>query len=198
MNRQDEINKAAGQVLRDRMQENYFKIFAYYSDHKEEILSDLTQQISCMINQAKIQQETQGKQPIRYVAANFLLSSAITGSFDFKISLMDSLSFLDPIECCIYWSPKWIFAPAEDDKTNLWNQLRKEYVRLRPFELDTIWRIYIYAFYYSITGMFFAENLKTAAINGGLAQLDLIQETQFIFGGLMDRFAVIDTWERGA
>lgn len=30
MNRQDEINKAAGQVLRDRMQENYFKIFAYY------------------------------------------------------------------------------------------------------------------------------------------------------------------------
>lgn len=59
MNRQDEINKAAGQVLRDRMQENYFKIFAYYSDHKEEILSDLTQQISCMINQAKIQQETQ-------------------------------------------------------------------------------------------------------------------------------------------
>lgn len=46
--------------------------------------------------------------------------------------------------------------------------------------------------------MFFAENLKTAAINGGLAQLDLIQETQFIFGGLMDRFAVIDTWERGA
>ena len=53
MNRQDEINKAAGQVLRDRMQENYFKIFAYYSDHKEEILSDLTQQISCMINQAK-------------------------------------------------------------------------------------------------------------------------------------------------
>ena len=55
MNRQDEINKAAGQVLRDIMQENYFKIFAYYSDHKEEILSDLTQQISCMKKQTKIQ-----------------------------------------------------------------------------------------------------------------------------------------------
>ena len=198
MNRQNEINKAASQILSDRMQNNYLKVSSYYNDHKADILSDLKQQIFSLINQAKAQQELHKKRQIQYVAASFLLSSTITESFDFQISLMDDLNFLDPIEGCIYWSPKWIFSPAEDDKTIVFNKLKKEYVQLRAFEIDSIWRAYICGFYYNIAGMFFAENLKTAAINGGLERLNLSQEIQFIYGGFMDRFAVIDTWERGA
>lgn len=198
MNRQDEINKAAAQILDERMQDNYLKVSSYYNAHKGNILSEFKQQIISLLNQAKMQQETHGKRPIQYVAASFLLSSTITESFDFQLSLMDDLYFLDSIECCIYWSPKWIFSPVNDDKTALYSKLKKDFVRLHDFELDSIWRAYICGFYYNLAGLFFAENLKAVIIAGGLEKLNLAQGVQFIFGGLMDRFAVIDTWERGA
>lgn len=197
MNRQDEINKAAAQILNERMQDNYLKVSSYYNDHKGSILSDFKQQIISLLNQAKMQQETDGKRPIQYVAASFLLSSTITESFDFQLALMDDLNFLDPIESCIYWSPKWIFSPANDDKKALSSKLKKNFVRLHDFELDSIWRAYICGFYYNLAGLFFAENLKTVTIAGGLEKLSLAHEVQFVFGGLMDRFAVIDTWEKG-
>ena len=94
MNRQDEISKAATQILNERMQDNYLKVSSYYNAHKGSILSDFQRQIISLINQAKMQQETHGKQPIQYVAASFLLSSTITESFDFQLSLMDDLNFL--------------------------------------------------------------------------------------------------------
>ena len=194
MDRQDEINETATQVLNGRMQENYFKICSYYNDHKKEILSDFKHHISCVVDQAYMQQEKQGKRPIRYVAASFLLSSTITESYDFQISLMDDQNFLDPIECCIYWSPKWIFVPVKDDRATLISMAKKEHIRLHTYELDSIWRAYVCGFYYNLAGLFFAENLKKAAIAGGLEKLNLAQEVQFVFGGIMDRFAVIDTW----
>lgn len=197
MNRQDEINKAATQILNERMQDNYLKVSSYYNDHKASILSNFKQQIISLLNQAKMQQETCGKRPIQYVAASFLLSSTITESFDFQLSLMDKLNFLDSIESCIYWSPKWIFSPVNEDKKALSSKLKKEFVRLHDFELDNIWRAYICGFYYNLAGLFFAENLKTAVIVGGMEKLSLVQEVQFVFGGFMDRFTIIDTWERG-
>ena len=71
MNRQDEINKAATQILNERMQDNYLKVSSYYNDHKGSILSNFKQQIISLLNQAKMQQETCGKRPIQYVAASF-------------------------------------------------------------------------------------------------------------------------------
>ena len=53
MNRQDEINKAATQILNERMQDNYLKVSSYYNDHKGSILSNFKQQIISLLNQAK-------------------------------------------------------------------------------------------------------------------------------------------------
>lgn len=196
MNREKEILEIARQVLLERTQTNYRIICESYNKDKEKILADFYQAIHHLILLTQTKQREFGKKAIKYVAASYLLSSSITRSFEFQLSLFDDQYFADPIESCVYWTPKWLFESVASDWDILLRSVKSKVVRLHPYELDFIWRSYICEFYNGLALFFFAEHLKTAAIKEDLKILALSDEVLFTYGGYMDHFIQIDTWKR--
>lgn len=191
MDRQEEIFEIAQQVLLAQSQINYEKICETYN--KDKILADFYQTIHHLIVLTQVKQKESAKRAIKYVAASYLLSSSITKTFEFQLSLLDDQYFCDPVESCLYWSPKWIFETVTSDWDVLIKAIKARVVRLHPYELDFIWRSYICEFYDGLTFLFFAEHLKNAAIEGDLRSLCLSDEVLFTCGGYMDHFIQIDT-----
>lgn len=196
MNREKEILEIARQVLLERTQTNYRIICESYNKDKEKILADFYQAIHHLILLTQTKQREFGKKAIKYVAASYLLSSSITRSFEFQLSLFDDQYFADPIESCVYWTPKWLFESVASDWDILLRSVKSKVVRLHPYELDSIWRSYLCEFYNGLAFLFFAEHLKKAAIGGGLRMLALSNEIFFAYGGYMDYFIQIDSWKR--
>ena len=92
--------------------------------------------------------------------------------------------------------PKWLFATVESDWEILLNSVRSKVIRLHQYELDAIWRSYIFEFYNGLAALFFAEHLKNAAIDREMESLSLADEVFFTYSGYMDRFIKLDTWKR--
>lgn len=196
MDRNKEITEIARRVLLEQSQINYEKICETYTKDKEKILADFYQVIRHLIVLTSVKQKESAKKAIKYVAASYLLSSSITKTFEFQLSLLDDQCFFDPVESCTYWTPKWIFETVMSDWDILLRSVKSSVIRLHPYELDFIWRSYICEFYNGLTFLFLAEHLKKAAIEGGLRSLALVNEVFFTCGGYMDRFVQIDTWKR--
>lgn len=192
LERTEQISKVAEQVLIELTQRNYEKICEYYNTNKDAIISDFYDAVHKLISLTKEHQNSFCKEAVQYVAVSYLLSSTITKSYEFQLSLMSEQYFLDPIESCVYWSPRWLFADVDKDWDVLFNRVRKDIIRLHPYELDQIWRSYICSFYYGLTALFVAEHVKAAAILGGLENLRLAREVSFIYGGIMDQFVQLD------
>ncbi len=197
MERAEQISTVAEQILMELAQRNYEKICKYYNSNKDAILSDFYDVIHGLITLTKEHQDSLGKAAIQYVSISYLLSSTITKSYEFQISLMSEHYFLDPIESCVYWSPHWLLADVDKDWDMLFSMVRKEIIRLHPYELDRIWRSYICSFYYGLTAFFVAEHIKAAAISGGLENLRLVDEVSFIYGGIMEQFVQLDILKTG-
>ena len=102
MDRQDAIFKFAQVVLQERAQSRYQQICEDYTANKQQIVNDFYQAVGQLIALTKRQQTERQKQPIRYVAALYLFSSAITKTYEFQLSLFDERYFLDPTESCVY------------------------------------------------------------------------------------------------
>lgn len=192
MERAEQISEVAEQVHMELTQRNYEKICEYYNANKDAIVSDFYDAINRLITLTKEHQNSFCKKAVQYVAVSYLLSSTITKSYEFQLSLMSEQYFLDPIESCIYWSPHWLFTDVDKDWNMLFSRVRKEIIRLHPYELDRIWRSYICSFYYGLTALFVAEHIKAAAISGGLEDLRLAKEVSFIYGGIMNQFVQLD------
>ena len=197
MERAEQIGEVAEQVLLELEKSNYAKICEYYNKNKDAIVADFSEAIHRLINLALEHQKSFGKGAVQYVSVSYLLSSTITKSYEFQLSLMSEQYFLDPVESCVYWSPHWLFADIDKEWDILFSKVRKEIIRLHHYELDRIWRSYICGFYYGLTALFAAEHIKAAAISGGLEALRLAEEVSFIYGGVMDQFVRLDVLRTG-
>lgn len=195
MDRQEQIFQLARQVLHQRTQTTYPRICQDYNKHKQVLLRDLHQSVGHLIEQARSQQSECGKGPIQYVTTSYLLSSAITGSYEFQLSIQDEQYFLDPVECSADWRPSWLFSYAEEDLAAVLTALQRKIPRLRPYELDALWRAYVCEFYYGLAGLFLAEHMKAVAEAEGLCHLQVKDEVLFVFGGLMDQAVQLDIWK---
>lgn len=195
MDRREHIFQLAKQALQQRTQTTYRRICQDYNNHRQAILGDFYQSIRCLIAKAKKLQSEHGKGPVKYVTASYLLSSAITGSYEFQLSIQDEQYFLDPVECSVDWRPSWLFSYAEEDRAAVHAFVGKEVPRLRPHELDALWRAYVCEFYYGLAGLFLAEHMSAAAEAEGLRRLHLMDEVLFVFGGFMDHAMQLDAWK---
>lgn len=187
MNREEKIIEIAKRVFNERYPASYEQICENYKKHNEQILADFYQCVRKLIHLTQKRQTACKKGPIRYFAAAYLLSSTLTETFDFQLSLLDEQYYLDPIESCIYWHPSFLFVNLAADKEELVRAVDREMIRVHSYELDMVWRSYVCEFYYVLAGLFFAENVKSAALAGGMNELTLTEEVQFVYGGVMDR-----------
>ena len=192
MERKEQISEVAWSILNNQCKVSYLQLQRNFDTNKTNILAEFEQVILNLITATQQQQLLEGKGAIKYFAASFLLSSTITETWEFRLSLLDDQQFLDPVESCVYWSPNWITSVLVSDKNTLLTEMKKKIVRLHSYEVDPIWRAYVCGFYYALVGDFFARYLKNAAVKANLDILDTKNVVEFIFGGFMDRTAQID------
>lgn len=192
MERKEQISKIAWSILCDQCKISYSQLQEIFDTNKADILTEFEQVISKLISSTRQQQLSEGKRAIKYFAASFLLSSTITESWDFQLSLLDDQQFLDPVESCVYWRPSWIAPLLENDKNILLTEMQKRTIRFQSYEVDSIWRAYVCAFYYALVGDFFAKYLKKTVKKSNFDILTAENEVEFIFGGFMDRTTQID------
>ena len=196
MTRQEKIDETAREFLKTHSQTRYKTLCMKYNSEKFQIINELCCIVSQLVSMAKRQQENLQKQTIKYLTASYLLSSTITKSYDFQLALYDNRYYLDPTETSLYWRPQWMFSDIDEDRVALEKAVRQKCVRLQEYELDEVWRSYIHTFYYGLAGFFFAENIKMAAMNGKLTELQTEDQVVFLFDGIMDQPVQIDVWER--
>lgn len=192
MERKEQISEVAWSILNNQCKASYLQLQRNFDTNKTNILAEFEQVILNLITATQQQQLLGEKRAIKYFAASFLLSSTITETWDFRLSLMDDQQFLDPVESCVYWSPSWIAPVLANDKNMLLSEMKKRIIRLHSYEIDPIWRAYVCGFYYALVGDFFARYLKNAAVKANFDILDTENVVEFIFGGFMDRTAQID------
>lgn len=193
MERREQISKIAWSILCEQCKISYQQLQINFDANETDILSEFEQVILNLITTTQKQQLLQGKRAIKYFAASFLLSSTITETWDFQLSLLDDQQFLDPMESCVYWSPSWIVPILANDKDILLTEMKKRIIRLHSYEVDPIWRAYVCGFYYALVGDFFAKHLKNTSVKANFDILATENTVEFIFGGFMDRTAQIDT-----
>lgn len=192
MERKEQISEIAWSILHDQCNISYLQVQKDFEANQANIFAEFEQVLFKLVNTTRQQQLSGGKKAIKYFAASFLLSSTITESWDFQLSLLDNQQFLDPVESCVYWRPSWLIPALENDKNILLSEMKKRIIRLHSYEIDPIWRAYVCGFYYAIVGDFFAKHLKKTAKKAGFDILAKEDEVELIFGGFMDRTAIID------
>lgn len=192
MERREQISEVAWSILSDQCKVSYLQLQQNFNANATNILAEFEQIIHSLITATQQQQLLEGKRAIKYFAASFLLSSTITETWDFRLSLLDDQQFLDPVESCVYWSPSWMAPVLANDKNILLSEMKKRIIRLHSYEVDPIWRAYVCGFYYALVGDFFAKHLKNIAVKASLDILKRESIVEFIFGGFMDRTVQID------
>lgn len=196
MTRQEKIDEAAKEFLNTYIPIRYKKLCLKYNSEKVQIINDLGCTVSQLVGLARWQQDNLQKKAIKYFATSYLLSSVITGSYDFRLALFDDRYYLDQTETSVYWSPRWMFSYIDEDRAALEKAVRQKCVRLQEYELDEAWRAYVHTFYYGLAGFFFAENIKAAAMNSEISELHIEDQIIFLFDGIMDHPVQIDMWKR--
>jgi len=187
MERKEKIIEIARQVFQQRSEIAIEEIKQEYLVNGNKIRQDLQRAMTELIQIAKRQQVQSGKGTIQYVLISYLYSSAITKSNAFQIALLDERNYLDPVDTSVYWCPDFIYRPVEQDMLCLREAVDKVLIRVKPHELDAARRGYICAFYHAVAGLFFIETAEEAVVNGGIRQLDLHDEVQFLLGDLLDQ-----------
>lgn len=192
MERKEQISEVAWSILNNQCKASYLQLQRNFDADETNILAEFEQVIHTLIKATQRQQSLEGKGIIKYFAASFLLSSTITETWDFRLSLLDDQQFLDPVESCVYWSPSWMIPVLGYNKNILLTEMKKRIIRLHSYEVDPIWRAYVCGFYYALVGNFFAKHLKKTALKANLNILKTDNAVEFIFGGFMDRTTQID------
>lgn len=133
---------------------------------------------------------------ICYLCVEFLLSSIVTRSYDFQISLYDERLHLDPKLCAVYWRPPILFDEAEEDMEVILRELKLKVIALRPDEAEESRKAYILMFHYLLLEMFMEEYLKDTVLKSGLCELGKGRSVELLYGGYMDNMKLIGRLEQ--
>lgn len=185
MSRIDDMRTFAKELLSPRF-ETRLKVFQKDSIEYTDMTREYRKAMSEIVQHALLSQQS-GKFGIaKYLSIFYLRSSVITGSYEFAISITNERYCLDPFGQFIFWCPKQIFANIAEDIDFFEKAARKQWVRIRPYEIEEIKRLYVND-YYRLAAFFFGEETMSAALVAGIEQLKREHELKFLYGGYMDQ-----------
>lgn len=175
------------------------KLKKLVKDNEQNVIlnTEYSEVIAQFIQQAKQKQRDGLLGIVEYFSISYLYCSAITQTYEFKLSLMNQRLFLDEEAHTAYWSPTLIFDTIDNDMQMYMTEARKKWVRIRPFEFDDVRRAYVEKYNW-MAGMFFAGKTLDAALKAGIEELEREQELKFLFGSHMDRQILFSTLRKAA
>ena len=133
---------------------------------------------------------------ICYLCIEFLLSSIVTRSYDFQISLYDERLHLDPKPCVVYWRPPLLFDKAEEDMEDMLRELKSKVIALRADEAEESRKAYLLTVHYLLVEMFVEVYFKDTVLKSGLCELAKGKSVELLYGGYMDKMKLIGRLEQ--
>lgn len=196
MTREQKILATAAPILEELVKTSFGWISEEVKKNKEKILSELLKILNTL-GEASMHLQCDGKKgDAEYLCIEYLLSSAITKSYDFQISIYDENFHLDSANCATYWSSLIMFDRVDDDMEVLFNNIANKFMELKRYELDEIRRAYISLFHNKLIGLFLIENIKDIVLKSNIPLLNTHGAIQVLYGGFMDQMILIDKIER--
>lgn len=151
---------------------------------QETILTDLKNTFDQLFVQAEQQQTENRKDKARYIVVSHLYSGFVSGSYEYRIDILDESMYLDTQECCVYWQPRFLFPYTEADHQWFKTMLRKKYIRLRNYEIRKVeWNYQFY--YHSIIYHLLKNMVNEIERMESFIHMQKTDETLFLFGEYM-------------
>lgn len=175
MNRIDMVMDEAAKLYQKRFAESCQEIQRELEkkwDRLEEELRVLLEQLAW---KAKAMHQDGRKGMGKYLMISHLYSSFLSGSYEYRIEILDENMYLDQQECCDYWSPSILIPYIEGDHEYLRKAMSERYVRLREYESAKVIRDYQF-FYHSLVFEIFSH-LKE--------RIEILNDYQLLYGEFM-------------
>lgn len=158
MGRLDRLINITKPFLEDKMAQNLELLTTYFNYNREEIKIDFFNQLNFLYEMIKQQQDAGTKEPISYLTIAYLRSSLLTGTNHFRLDMYSNKFYLDKTECCIYWTPKFMFYNIAQDMSEA-----KEFIiksgkisKLSEFDMSEVKYYYTEA-HFALAGLFMKE-----------------------------------------
>ena len=146
MERIDKIVDYASLLFADRFEESCRHIQVdleqhgtQFADETAAVFEELFESVVCLQSEEK-------KDAVEFLSISILASSILTGSYQAKLDIYDSRFLLDEYPVSAHWDLSRIYCWLEKDMKFFQNELKKQFPRLRAYELEKV--RYRYTTYY--------------------------------------------------
>ena len=102
---------------------------------QQHLKQELCQQLFVLIEEQEKEQKKGIQEAIKYLFLCRLSSSGYTNSYEAMLGLSNSLLYLDQNKSYTYWYPKQIYSTVDKDLEEVFNQLKKNFIRIEKYEL---------------------------------------------------------------
>lgn len=194
MDRKEEIIEESLKFIGELAQMRMRKLEGMGDILREEMQSGLLHALNHLAEHQKQRAEYFEKE-ICYLCIEFLLSSIVTRSYDFQISLYDERLHLDPKPCVVYWRPPILFDEVEEDMETILRELKSKVIALRADEVEESRKAYILMCHYLLAEMFVEKYFKDTVLKSNLRELGKGKSLELLYGGYMDKMKLIGRLE---
>lgn len=195
MSRIDDMQILAKELLSPRF-EARLKVFQKDSTEYATMKREYRKAVLEIVQRTLLSQQTGKFGVAKYLSIFYLRSSIITETYDFAISLTNERYCLDSLGEFIFWCPKQIFENIAEDIQLFEKAARKHWVRIHPYEVAEIKRLYVKD-HYQLAAFFFGEETVSATLAAGIEQLKREHELKFLYGGYMDQTIQFASLQKG-
>ena len=193
MDRKERILKEVSKSLEPLVTKRVEAISNRLHSDKAAMLALIGDNINLLIEKAIQKQQEKSLEAVKYICFEFLLSSIITKSYDFQISIYDKDYHIkrNSVEVCFTICE--IFEDIDSDLLCLKQRAEKEMFRIMDYELEDIRKAYVTLVHYKLLAIFMTENIKEILNRSHLERIDVLYPLEIYHGWYMDKIIQIDS-----
>jgi len=185
MTRVDEIINEYRDLSAETFQKSKKMIFKEYQENREQILESLKDVLRYLFMKAYAMQECGQKEDVSIISFFYLNSSLLTGSHKYLISLYDKTFYLDKNEISNTYCPEFVVPYFLSDIQLLEDNIRKQYIRIKNYEMERI-KFYHIQHYYELM-----KNILSSVLDEirNLPEYNIMKKSSnplFLYGGYRD------------
>lgn len=157
---------------------------------RKQQLSDLLERTEQVLLNLKKEQDDGRGQNFCYLALFHFRSSVWTGTNRYQICATDETLYLNSPLASEYWIPKVIYNDKAELRSALEKELKKDFIRLLPFEVDSAVKI-VLEDYQKLVEVYWKQVTEEAVIKTILQSLQKHSNWRILSGIYMDEMKVI-------
>lgn len=105
-------------------------------DRQDEIYGSLKEALAELFLKAADMQKRGERGEISYLGICYCLSGILTGNYGLRLELYDREFYLDRVECCVIWNPKFATRRLQEDIDWYSREIRRRVPRVKTYELQ--------------------------------------------------------------